>query len=240
MTTKDNINYWELGKLTNGIYPPNAELKFSPIDLDNEERFRKLKPSGWSEDSFTYKYNSNGFRSIEFVVSDKPSILALGCSFTCGVGLPFGATWVEQLGEHFPDYKRYNAGLGGGSADTVARLATNLIPILKPKIVAVLWPHQHRFETYQNGSTAFNGPWIDEPLNLQFEDNTSYNNQMKNKLIVDLLQKVYGFTLISLDLEKIFDSYGMGGWSKARDQAHFGADWQWQVAQDFYTEYIHK
>jgi len=239
-------NYWKLGAtLDLGIYPHNQEMQFSLTDLDTEDRFKNVQvirfigKQDWQADSFTYKYNSCGFRSQEFdLTNTKPVILTLGCSHTVGVGVPQSNNWPEQLGStYFPDHNVWNAGLGGASADTVARLAVNMIPIIKPDIVAIMWPSLYRFETYKNNA-VFNGPWLDEPLNLQFEDNTTFNNQTKNKTILDLLQNIYGFKLLSLDWDDTTNKvYTDVSWTKARDGAHFGIDWHQQMAYDFYLQY---
>lgn len=234
------VNYWELsGTLDLGTYPKDQEIQFSLTDLDSEEQFNKLAVSNWQKDSFTYKYNSCGFRSQEFNRNDSELVLlTLGCSHTVGVGIPQHKNWPEQLcSNYFPDYVVYNAGLGGASADTVARLAINMIPIIKPDIVAIMWPSLHRFETYENG-TVFNGAWTMEADNLQYEDNTAYNNQTKNKTILDLLQKIYGFKLLGLDWDDTTNVvYTDILWTKGRDGAHFGVDWHSQMAFDFNLQY---
>ena len=240
------MNYWELGAtLDLGTYPHNQEMQFSPSDLDSLERFNNIQGTRhqghptWRADSFTYKYNSHGFRSCEFDPTESnPIILTLGCSHTVGVGVPQHDNWPEQFARtYFPTHVVYNAGLGGAGADTVARLAVNLIPIIKPAIVAVMWPSLYRFETYENGA-VFNGAWTIEADNLQYEDNTAYNNQTKNKTIVQLLQEVYQFKLISIDwddtVNKVYDTVT---WTKARDGAHFGIDWHSQLAYDFNLQY---
>lgn len=239
-------NYWQLGAgLDLGTYPRNQEMQFSQSDLDNEKQFKNIQGTRyqghpqWTADSFTYKYNSNGFRSCEFDLNEtRTKILTLGCSHTVGVGVPQYENWAEQFGKiYFPNYVVWNAGLGGASADTVARLAVNMIPIIKPKIVAVLWPSLFRFETYENGA-VMNGAWTMEQDNLQYENNTAYNNQTKNKTILNLLQKVYGFKILSIDfddtLQKVYEKVL---WSKARDGAHFGIEWHRQIAYDFNLQY---
>jgi len=156
-------NYWELGTtLDLGTYPKNTQIQFSTnADLDTEERFRKNPTPGWQADSFNYRYNSLGFRSREFNINDKNVIMTFGCSHTCGVGVPQHDNWAEQFGHtYFSDHVIYNTGLGGASADTIARLAINMIPIIKPKIVAVMWPSLHRFETYEKAQCLMApGPW---------------------------------------------------------------------------------
>jgi hypothetical protein len=239
-------NYWELGAtLDLGTYPRNQELKFSLSDLDNEQNFKNIQGTRyqghpiWHADSFTYKYNYNGFRSREFNIDEtKSKILTLGCSHTVGVGIPQQNNWPEHFGsKYFPDHAVWNAGLGGASADTIARLAVNMIPIVKPAIVTILWPSLYRFETYEN-NTVFNGAWTMEKDNLQYEDNTAYNNQSKNKLILELLQKVYGFKLLNIDWDTTVEKvYNMISWTKGRDGAHFGIEWHQQIAHDFYLQY---
>lgn len=239
-------NYWSLGAtLDLGTYPKGQELQFSVSDFDNETHFNNIQGTRyqghpqWHADSFTYKYNSHGFRSREFDLKEtNPIILTLGCSHTVGVGIPQHNNWPEQFGHrYFPEYPIWNAGLGGASADTVARLAVNMIPIIKPAIVAVLWPSLFRFETYENGA-IMNGVWTMERDNLQYEDNTAYNNQTKNKIILDLLQQVYGFRLLSIDFDdttqKVYDEVL---WSRGRDGQHFGIEWHQQIAYDFNLQY---
>lgn len=240
-------NHWQLGgTLDLGTYPRNQEMQFSISDLDNETQFKNIQGTRhqghpqWRADSFTYKYNSNGFRSCEFDLTEtKPRILTLGCSHTVGVGVPQDISWPEQLNQQYwPEHVVWNAGLGGASADTVARLAVNMIPIVRPDIVAILWPSLYRFETYENGA-VMNGAWTYEQDNLQYEDNTAFNNQTKNKIIIKLLEEIYKFRLLAIDfddtLQKVYDKVS---WSKGRDGAHFGVEWHKQIAYDFYLQYI--
>lgn len=238
-------NYWTLGTNLNvGTYPPGQEMYFSPTDVDSEENYDKNPSEHWAKYSVKYKFNSCGFRSREFEVPPtSPVLLTLGCSHTVGVGISAEDNWPEQLGaKYFPNHLVYNAGLGGASADTVARLAANLIPLIKPDIVAILWPDMYRFETYHHDSqgigSRFNGPWgTDSNLKIYFEDNNSYNNQMKNKLLVDLLHKIYNFKLISIDVRQAFDAHDPGQYLKARDGVHLCGWWHRDIMEDFYKEY---
>jgi len=237
-------NYWELGGSLNvGTYPAGQEMWFSLTDSDTEENYQRNPSPHWAEHSLSYKYNNQGFRSREFEIqTDNPILLTLGCSHTVGVGIPVADNWPEQLGsKYFNNHVVYNAGLGGASADTVTRLATNLIPILKPDIVAILWPSLYRFETYHNGKdkigTEFIGPWNINDFVSQFEDNNIYNNQAKNKLIVNLLQKIYNFKVIELDVDEEFKVRQPGGYLSARDGMHLCGWWHRDVMEDFYREY---
>lgn len=48
-------------------------------------------------DEYDYRWNSDGLRSVEF--SEKPSIVALGCSITLGQGMPQNLRWSDLLSE---------------------------------------------------------------------------------------------------------------------------------------------
>jgi len=239
-------NYWELGGSLNvGTYPAGQEMWFSLTDSDTKENYDSNPSPHWAEHSLSYKYNNQGFRSREFLVqTENPILLTLGCSHTVGVGIPVADNWPEQLGaKYFKDHVVYNAGLGGASSDTVARLAINIVPIIKPDIVAILWPSVSRFETYHHGQskdgTNFNGSWSnDRDLKIYFEDNNCYNNQTKNKLIIDLLQKIYNFKYLSLDVDQAVVKHDHHGYLKARDNQHFCGWWHRDVMEDFYQEYL--
>ena len=100
-----------------------------------------------------------------------------------------------------------------------------------------MWPSLFRFETYESGA-VFNGVWTMEEDNLQYEDNTAYNNQTKNKTIIELLQKIYQFKLLSIDWDDtIRKVYTNVVWSRGRDGAHCGIDWHQQMAYDFNLQY---
>lgn len=244
-------NHWQLGgTLDLGTYPKNERMQFSLSDLDSKENWKKVKDSdfpgkgNWSPDSFDYQYNSQGFRSnwnFDPAI-DKPILLGLGCSHTVGVGLPWHDAWIQQLGaQHYQDHVVWNCGLGGGGADTVARLAVNIIPIAKPKTVAILWPSLYRFETYESENPVMQGAWTFEQDNLQYEDKTIYNNQCKNKTIIKLLQQQYEFDLLELDVDDIFEKYSNANlpepWEKARDGSHMGTAWHWQLQEDMWSKY---
>ena len=239
-------NHWELGgTLDLGTYPKNERMQFSPSDLDNEANWKKVKSKSiWAEDSFDYKYNAQGFRSEwDFDPSiDKPILLALGCSHTVGVGIPGHDAWCHQLGKkYYSDHIVWNAGLGGGGADTVARLAVNMIPIAKPKTVAILWPGMYRYERYPSDQRLpfLHGPWqMDKQM---IDDKNIYNNQCKNKTIIQLLQKIYQFELLELDVDHVFDNntklHHPVDYPLARDGAHSGSEWHIDVQEAMWSKY---
>lgn len=125
------------------------------IQTDSQENFNNaikdpknqhyFQQQGWLDPEFiNYSINSKGFRCEEFELQE-PCMIALGCSFTMGVGLPLQSIWCNLLGKQL-GLKVYNLAWGGISADTCFRLARYWIPTLKPKIVCMLTPPETRFE----------------------------------------------------------------------------------------------
>lgn len=116
--------------------------------LKNPAQAQRLGDLGFlSADCITYCYNTFGFRADEF--DDRPAGIALGCSFTEGVGLPLGATWPAQLSSMLNQHI-WNLGVSGGALDTCYNLLEYYIDALKPKFVVICAPPVNRFEFFQN------------------------------------------------------------------------------------------
>lgn len=210
-------NWWESGILPTGHSDPDrqsAEVFWS--GSDSRENFLKNKTPGYTETSIIYKYNSRGFRTHEFQSNtDKVNILFLGCSHTEGVGLKEGDTWVYKVSEHFSKdtHVCYNLGVGGKSTDTVARNLLNATgSLLTPGIVFILWPPLERYDYYtQDGDVSMcstNGAWnATSDTMFLYEEAHSYNNYVRNRALVHLLQEKHKFILIELrsdELQKEF------------------------------------
>lgn len=135
-------------------------------NLRDPQQRQLLASNGWIDNFFTYTYNSHGFRCDEFD-PNADAFVALGCSFTEGVGLPQEQTWpailAQQLGTSY-----WNLGVGGGSADMCFRLANHYLAWLRPKFVVLLCPTPARLEYYGDSS------WC----NLQATQVHSYPNDI--------------------------------------------------------------
>jgi len=57
---------------------------------------------------YNYIWNSDGLRSIEF--SNKPNVIALGCSITLGQGLPVDLRWSNLLSDMLNKHGEYSIG----------------------------------------------------------------------------------------------------------------------------------
>jgi hypothetical protein len=94
----------------------------------------------YSDTDITYRWNTHGFRSDEFVDDGQDSIMVVGDSCTIGIGCPFEHTWPSILREKFPNTKLYNLGLAAASSDYVVRAIAKTIDVLCPRAVFVQWP----------------------------------------------------------------------------------------------------
>lgn len=164
---------------------------------DTRENFLNNPKPGYTETSIVYQYNSHGFRTQEFDIDAIiPSILCLGCSFTEGIGVREDQAWPSLLQLHFPNYRVYNLGVAGASGDAIPRILTNLGQMLHTKFVFLLWTNLFRYEIYNRYfcKSSVNNPtdWTPEILTVE----NMYNVRQRNRVMVDMLSKIHGYTVI--------------------------------------------
>jgi hypothetical protein len=124
--------------------PTDSQENFE-ILVKDPAHYKYFKAQGWLEPrAITYQFNSEGFRCDEFEPG-APCMIALGCSYTVGIGLPLKDIWPVLVGKAL-GLKVYNLGWGGCSADTCYRMARYWIPTLKPQVVCMLTPPRGRLE----------------------------------------------------------------------------------------------
>lgn len=139
---------WHLGynskSQTTEWMPTDSQESFERL-IKDPVHYEYFKSHGWLEPgAITYQLNGEGFRCDEFE-SDAPCMVALGCSYTVGIGLPLEDIWPTLVGTAL-GLKVYNLGWGGYSADTCYRLARYWIPMLRPQVVCMLTPPGARVE----------------------------------------------------------------------------------------------
>ena len=123
--------------------PTDTPERFAELMQDPEHR-RYFEELGWHEPgAITYEFNSHGFRCDEF--TDEPCLIALGCSYTMGIGLPRQVLWPELVAQDL-GLRVANLAWGGYSADSCFRLAEYWVPRLKPELVVLMAPNMARFE----------------------------------------------------------------------------------------------
>lgn len=113
-------------------------------NINNLDKRNQLEKNGWLDPNcISYSFNSRGFRDDEFTKEE--SILALGCSFTQGMGVDLENTWPRLLSNTM-SMRVWNLGIGGSSADTAYRMAEYWLDHLNVKYVTMLVPDIDRFE----------------------------------------------------------------------------------------------
>jgi hypothetical protein len=176
-----------------------------------------LKQNGWMDNTFEYSFNSKGFRCEEF--TNNPTIMFLGCSYTCGIGLPVNNIWPEIVSRSL-NLQCANMGQGGGSSDTAFRLCLGWIDQINPSIVIFLKPPDIRWELVSNDRINFLGVNTADPSNYvkeyTIDDNNVYFNNYKNNLAIESLCAQRNIKFLKFDsLPYIQDDY-------ARDLSHPG------------------
>ena len=214
----------------------DQEENFEQNCLDPKKK-NKLKMLGFLEPNcITYIFNHQGFRCDEF--DDRPAGLALGCSFTEGVGIPVDDTWPavlsDLIGQHI-----WNLGIGGSAMDPCFRMLDHYIDVLNPKFVVLCQPPAQRFELFDryNNSRVFIANHLNAETYKTFAEewmandiNTS-TNQRRNLLAMKLrcMEKNIPFfefySLIDLDRD-----------SKGRDLEHPGVEANHLFAHKIYKK----
>ena len=134
--------FWIRGELpvvaTKAI-PASSELLWVPADTSRQA-------SGVYKDArITYKTNAHGWRSREIdPASPNKKIMFVGCSYTMGIGLPYEDVWTSvaahrleaTLGE---PVEQHNFGYGAHGNDFFAMVVHQVLPILKPDFLIVLF-----------------------------------------------------------------------------------------------------
>jgi hypothetical protein len=121
---------------------------------DSEERFRKRPHPTLGPDDVDYRFNAHGYRCAEF---DAPreagtlSVVSLGASEVLGTGVPVENTFTQEFTRLLSARLRrplvgWNLGVGGCSADCVVRLLVSALPVLRPDVVLMTFPHPARRE----------------------------------------------------------------------------------------------
>jgi hypothetical protein len=230
----------------NNFHQKNKTVLWSSSDseetflknLQNKETRQQLERLGWDTATITYSYNSNGFRDEEF--DDRPCGIALGDSFTEGIGLPAQSIWPSLLSEYTGTHV-WNLGVGGGSIDTVFRLFDYYVMALKPQFVCVLMPICQRLEYKSHDITfsvissynlgvgpAFSKDWLSQQYNGMI-------HRKKAMLAIQYLCQHYNIPLIFNHCadgafeSEIADDY-------ARDLMHLGTKYQLHQAEYMFNQ----
>ena len=208
-------------------YSEYANRTLPWLGLDNQHtyaknfttRYNQLKEYGWLNKKIDYKFNSYGFRSDEF--SSDPSMVSLGCSHTCGIGIPIENSWTSIVSKSL-SLKNFNLGVGGSSNDTAFRLAYHWLHQLKPKIVVHMATERHRFELHVQNKIQNYGPWSNAADWAEWASNQTNidMNFLKNKLAIECICKNLNIKLVQIEYLTLEPEIRVQ--DLARDLAHGG------------------
>jgi hypothetical protein len=106
-----------------------------------EAKFRALKGDApYGESGVTYSFNSYGYRAPEFSMRGEINIVAAGCSFVFGLGLPAERVAVEIIRQEIEQLTKrktvlWNLAWPGASNDFIVRTLALAVPRLNPDLV---------------------------------------------------------------------------------------------------------
>jgi hypothetical protein len=105
----------------------------------------------YGEHDVLYRFNSLGYRGSDFSAQADIRIVAVGCSYVFGLGLPqehlFHERFAEKLRSTVPHSAIvWNLAVAGASNDYISRILYQALPLLDPHIVLVNFTHLRRRE----------------------------------------------------------------------------------------------
>jgi hypothetical protein len=221
----------------------NQEVEWFSIDdaglfkeaMANPNKRKLIEDNGWSNSSFTYKFNSHGFRSDEF--SHEDSIMFLGASVVLGTGIPNENTWTHIVSQKL-GLRNFNLGVSGGSNDTSFRLAEHYIPQLKPKIIVHVTSYADRVDliTEDNICTMLhNGFHLPERYQKFYKDWVTIEengllNLKKNRYAIRYICQMQGIRLIEAEGSELWPWPPLPDKDLSRDLYHPGVNSNKEIA----------
>ena len=203
------------------------------IGTDQKDRFisnltdltskQRLISSGWNENSvIKYKLNSHAFRCPEFNKDLK--IIALGCSFTFGVGLHNHQVWPSLL-ESELQQPVYNMATGSASLDTCYRVLENYLPHINASCVILCEPDPTRFEIWQQDIVySNNNNYLDQNFTKFWNSSTNnlFYNRKKNIESMKYVCNLHNVKFINFTKEQASKTYYQDDPDESRCLIHLG------------------
>lgn len=232
-----HLNSDKLGKTWNWLGTDQPHLTHSI--LSNPEKYKEFVKSGWTDNEvIEYKLNSHGFRTDEF--DSSPRVIALGCSFTLGVGLHNYQTW-PYLFSKYTNQPVWNLGAGSASMDTCYRILDNYLPYLNATSVILCAPDPDRVEYYikdvgfkfytnKNQHSCSEEKWMLE--NWHGSDQYTYTlNYRKTLQAMQYLCHQKGIKFLNFHRNEVLEKYWDHVTDYSRCLIHLGPKTQANMAQ---------
>ena len=116
------------------LYESGLDSLESCLDKDHFKNYTK---------QVSYKFNSRGFRDVEWPDDLSNVIWCVGDSFTVGLGQPFEETWPQLL-ENKLNRRCLNLGQDRCSNDSMALRVNEIYKLYKPKLILIMWSYLWR------------------------------------------------------------------------------------------------
>lgn len=185
-------------------------------------------------DSVDYNFNEIGFRTKSINQFCGNEILAIGDSYTLGLGVNADQRWTDQL-EYMINYPVLNFSLNGGSNDWIARKANQLLNFFQPRYLIIHWTFMHRRERK-------NQDWTDdertecEPL---YTNQENFENWLNNYHSITFPNTIHSCIPNWNDVKIDYRQYQMlepiALQDLARDGFHYGPNTHRELAKKFTT-----
>jgi hypothetical protein len=122
-------------------WPSDTRERFED-NQSQPETLAWLEELGWTKEAVSYRFNQFGFRCDDFSDFDQrqQGIVAVGCSYTHGVGLPEEDVFLAHIEKHF-GIKTWNLGVPGfGPGPIVDFVLTHLLEYIEPTAIIFTIP----------------------------------------------------------------------------------------------------
>ncbi len=249
--------------------PPTYFPKSARYEWFNMDTFERYRENGghpvYGEHDIQYCFNALGYRSPEFDELADLRVIAVGCSYTMGVGLPEDALFHARFARRLQAASGgkmvvWNLGSAGASNDYIARILHLAVPLLDPTVVLVNFTHAARREyaSVQNLLMGYLPGWepgddlASQDIKRQFvalaSDHDDRLNSFRNYRSVNALlsNRCWLFSasdpgVISCILDHVAkDRYAgvLENIDKARDHAHPGPGCHADLADRYWERFL--
>jgi hypothetical protein len=167
--------------------PFYSNLRCDTFGLDSYEHcFDKKHYQNYNP--ISYQFNEIGYRDRSVTKYQGNEILAIGDSFTVGLGVNQADCWTSQL-EKILNYPVLNFSLNGASNDWISRKTTELLKFFQPKCIIIHYTFTHRREGtntswHDNERTECEPVYSEEENFNNWQTNFNLINQISNGIPV--------------------------------------------------------